>query len=206
MPWNNLASSFEWVSGYFEHQESTTPSSMLRLRESLGETDYDVYSQSISLYLSGRIAKTEFDHLMSKYLLTPERLVWHNEHILTIEASVIDYHQREVQQSDEQAGNTLPVWKPEDIKLTSTEQKLVTEAAKKARLLAPYTPTPITIPEGMPQEEYTRIMCPSTDTGCLPSSHTWMERIKLYCQNSNLTPPSYDTPARLLWLVSRNLK
>ena len=156
MPWNNLASSFDWVSEYFEHQEFLTSSSMLRLRDSLGETDYDIYSQSISLYLSGRIAKTEFDHLMSKYLLTPERLVWHNEHILTIEASVIDYHQREVQQSDEQASNTLPVWKPEDIKLTSTEQKLVTEASKKARLLAPYTPAPITIPEGMSQEEYTR--------------------------------------------------
>ena len=179
---------------------------MLRLRDSLGEADYDVYSQSISLYLCGRISKTEFDHVMATYLITPERLAWHNEHVLTIEECVIDHHQRETQQGDEQASASLPVWRPEDIKLTSTEQKLVTEASRRPRHVTPHLPVPITVPEGMPQEEYTRIMCPSTDTGCLPSSHTWMERIRLYCQNAALTPPSDDIPARLLWLTTKGLK
>lgn len=206
MPWNNLSRPLSERILQGQDHLYLFVDYMLRLRESLGEADYDIYCQSISFYLCGRISKTEFDYIMSKYLLTPERLAWHNEHVLTIETSIIDYHQREVQQSEEQASSAVPVWKPEDIKLTSTEQKLVTEASKKARLVAPYTPVSITIPEGMSQEEYAQIMCPSTNTGCLPSSHTWMERTRLYCQNSNLAPPSDDTPARALWLIARNLK
>lgn len=180
---------------------------MLRLKESLSKPDYEIYSQSTSLYLCGKISKTEFDYVMSRCLNTPERLAWHNEHILAIEASIIDYHQRELQQGDEQTGNASPSWKVGDIKLTSGEQKLVTEASKRPRLCAiPQPPIPITPPEEMSQEEYARIMCPSTDTGHLPSSQTWMERIKLCCQNAALTPPLDDIPARLLWLVTRSLK
>ena len=97
-------------------------------RDSLGKTDYKVYNRSISLYVCGRISRSELDHVMSRYVNTPERLAWHNEHVLAIETSIMDYRdQREVEQNDEQDSAAVsPVWNLKDIKLTTSEQRLVT--------------------------------------------------------------------------------
>lgn len=189
---------------------------MLRLRDELGEATFSHYRRAISFYLSGRLSKAEFDHAMLTWITTPERQSLHNEYVLAIETRIIEGRAQDDNDqaniNDHMAANrqskpTMPSLRPGDVKLTTAEQKLVNEAGRKPVMLHSLRRPPIlrSIPRGVSVDEFARTMCPSREMDKIPSSSQWSDRLRMYCLAADITPPSDDTAARLLWLASKQL-
>lgn len=184
---------------------------MLRLRDELGEKTFSHYKRAISFYLAGRISKAEFDHAMLSWITTPERQSLHNEYVLAIETCIIEGRVQDEQAgsndrtADEHCKPAMPSIRPGDVRLTTTEQKLVNEAGRRPALLHSLRrlPTLRSIPRGLSVDEFARTMCPSREVDKAPSSSQWNDRLRIYCLAADITPPSDDTAARLLWLASR---